>query len=241
MDSRAVEQMLAGTRRPKDAAEHCHHHPGPPRRARADPRRVDDPDDDELDTGFIRRNRFRKVALALLLALAIPIAGLYALSTLQVLPLEVSAVDESTGAQVKEPVFSTKGVRGLKNLLLGKTNPAAPARAPPAKPKPAPVTKPASPPPSETKVADAKASPELKALYADPKKQDVGPGPAPSPSRRQPAAAAGSGPSPQALSKVVSQGSPAFQFCIEQQLKKTPKFRGGKVNLRRHRRARRGW
>ena len=60
----------------------------------------------------------------------------------------------------------------------------------------------------------------------------MGPGAAPSPSRASPAAAsAGSGPSTQALSKVVSQGSPAFQFCIEQQLKKTPKFRGGKVNL----------
>ena len=60
----------------------------------------------------------------------------------------------------------------------------------------------------------------------------MGPGPAPSPSRSAPAAAsAGSGPNQQALSKVVSQGSPSFQFCIEQKLKKTPNFRGGKVNL----------
>jgi hypothetical protein len=230
MDSRAVEQMLAGTRRPRtpSIATTTQIRLAERGRTRVD---VDDPDDAELDTGFIRRNRFRKVALALLLALAIPTAGLYALSTLQVLPLEVPAVDESTGAQVKEPVFSTRGVRGLKNLLLGKTNPAAAPPAPAAKPKPGPVTKPASPPPPETKVADARASPELKALYSDPKKQDVGPGPAPSPSRSMPAAAAGSGPSQQALSKVVSQGSPAFQFCIEQQLKKTPKFRGGKVNL----------
>jgi len=231
MDSRAVEQMLAGTRRPKTPSIATTTQIRLAERGRSGID-VDDPDDDELDTGFIRRNRFRKVALALLLALGIPTAGLYALSTLQVLPLEVAAVDESTGAEVKEPVFSTRGVRGLKNLLLGKTNPPAPPPAPAAKPKPGPVAKPAPPPPAETKVAEAKASPELKALYSDPKKRDVGPGPAPSPSRSTPAAAgAGSGPSQQALSKVVSQGSPSFQFCIEQQLKKTPKFRGGKVNL----------
>jgi hypothetical protein len=231
MDSRAVEQMLAGTRRPKTPSIATTTQIRLAERGRSVVD-VDDPEDDELDTGFIRRNRFRKVALALLLALGIPVAGLYALSTLRVLPLEVAAVDESTGAPVKEPVFSTRGVRGLKNLLLGKTDPPAPPPAPPAKPKPATVAKPPPPPAPETKVADAKASPELKALYSDPKKQDVGPGPAPSPSRSSSASAgAGNGPSPQALSKVVSQGSPSFQFCIEQQLKKTPKFRGGKVNL----------
>jgi hypothetical protein len=231
MDSRAVEQMLAGTLRPKTAlpsittTTHV--------RSAAHRARVDDPDDDELDTGFIRRNRRWKVAAALLLVLALPVAGLYALSSLQVLPLEVTRVDEVTGAQVKDPVFSTKGVRGLKNLLLGSTTPPAPPREPPPRPRPAAVAKPSPPPPPEAKpVAEAKASPELKALYADPKKQDVGPGPAPSPSRSATTAAApGGGPSPQALSKVVSQGGPSFQFCIEQQLKKTPKFRGGKVNL----------
>jgi len=47
------------------------------------------------------------------------------------------------------------------------------------------------------------------------------------------AAASGSsaGPNQQALAKVVSQSGPAFQSCIEQQLKRTPNFRGGKVNL----------
>ena len=234
MDSRAVEQMLAGTRRPKtpSIATTTQIRLAERGRTQVD---VDEPDDDELDTGFIRRNRFRKAALALLLAIGIPVAGLYALSSLRVLPLEVAAVDETTGAEVKEPVFSTRGVRGLKNLLLGKAPPAAPPPAPAAKPKPAPVAKPAPPPPTPAEakaLAEAKAPPELKALYNDPKKQDVGPGPAPSPSRSAPAAAsAGSGPNQQALSKVVSQGSPSFQFCIEQKLKKTPNFRGGKVNL----------
>ena len=30
---------------------------------------------------------------------------------------------------------------------------------------------------------------------------------------------------------MVAQSGPAFQSCIEQQLKRTPNFRGGKVNL----------
>ena len=45
------------------------------------------------------------------------------------------------------------------------------------------------------------------------------------------ASASGSGPNQQALAKVVAQSGPAFQSCIEQQLKRTPNFRGGKVNL----------
>ena len=43
--------------------------------------------------------------------------------------------------------------------------------------------------------------------------------------------AAESGPNQKALAKVVAQSGPAFQSCIEQQLKRTPNFRGGKVNL----------
>ena len=42
---------------------------------------------------------------------------------------------------------------------------------------------------------------------------------------------AGAGPNQKALAKVVAQSGPAFQSCIEQQLKRTPNFRGGKVNL----------
>jgi len=159
MDSRAVEQMLAGTRRPKtpSIATTTQIRLAERGRTQVD---VDEPDDDELDTGFIRRNRFRKAALALLLAIGIPVAGLYALSSLRVLPLEVAAVDETTGAEVKEPVFSTRGVRGLKNLLLGRAPPAAPPPAPAAKPKPVPVAKPAPPPPTP---AEAKALAEAKA------------------------------------------------------------------------------
>lgn len=231
MDARAVEQMLSGGRAPKPAL------PGPtrtatgstsggPRRGRT-ARRLDD--DDLEASGVIRRNPAWKVALAVLLVIALPVGGLYALSSLQVFPLEVPQVDPATGAATKEPVFSARGVRGL-DLLLGKTPQPAPVlrevRAPAAKspsPPPAPAAAPAKPEPP--------ASPELRKLYADARKPDVGPTGVPTLAHATPSAASGGGPSAQALAKVVAQSGPAFQSCIEQQLRRTPNFRGGKVNL----------
>jgi len=240
MDARAVEQMLSGSRAPKAAL------PGPAAAApaaRSTPTRIsaarisrqrgDDEEDDLEASGLRRRNPLWKVAAALLLVVGVPVAGLYALSTLQVLPLEVPRVDPATGARVKEPVFSARGVRGLKDLLLGKTPPPAPASAPApkevhaAQPKPAPATAPAAPPSKP----EPPPSPELQKLYGDTRKADVGPTVVPTLSRVPATAAAGAGPNAQALAKVVSQSGPAFQSCIEQQLKRTPNFRGGKVNL----------
>jgi hypothetical protein len=220
MEARAVEQMLAGTRRPQPVVRHPV--TGVYRHQAAD---------DDLDSRPYRRHSPLKVATAILLALVLPVAGLYALSTLQVVPLEVSRVDETTGAQVQEPVFSAKGVRGLKDLLLGKS-PAA--HAPLREPTHSLARRPDSPKPAELASAKAvapvepKASPQLKALYAEGPQQDITPqaraqAPRPTPS--------GAGPDSPALSRVVSQSSPAFQFCIEQQLKKNPRFRGGKINL----------
>jgi hypothetical protein len=75
------------------------------------------------------------------------------------------------------------------------------------------------------------ASPELTKLYSDTRKADVGPTAVPTLAHAAPTSGGGSGPNQQALAKVVAQSSPAFQSCIEQQLKRTPNFRGGKVNL----------
>jgi hypothetical protein len=235
MDARAVEQMLSGNRAPKAAL------PGPtvaspargtPTRTSAvrPKRRMDDDEDDLEASGLARRNPFWKVALAVVLVVTVPVAGLYALSSLQVIPLEVPRVDPATGVSVKEPVFSARGVRGLKDLLLGnKPAPAPPpkeVRAPPPRsaPPPAPVAAPPAKP-------DPPASPELKKLYGDTRKTDVGPTAVPTLAQAAGPAAPGAGPNAQALAKVVSQSGPAFQACIEQQLKRTPNFRGGKVNL----------
>ena len=241
MDARAVEKMLSGARAPKAALPEPATVPGrtmttttrstavasasrKSRRARHD-------DEDLEASGLTRRNPAWKVAFTVLLLLAVPVAGLYALSSLRVFPLEVPQVDPATGASVKEPVFSAKGVRGLKDLLLGNTpRPAAPApareaRAPAPKAAPAPV-------PAVAPRPEPPASPELRKLYGDPRKADVGPTAVPTLARATEApGGTGAGPNPQALARVVAQSGPAFQSCIEQQLKRTPNFRGGKVNL----------
>jgi hypothetical protein len=235
MEARAVEQMLSGSRAPKAALPEPVTAPvrsaatrGTPtvRNATRKSRRVVDDEDLEA-SGLARRNRAWKVALAVVLILAVPVAGLYALSSLQVFPLEVPRVDPATGASVKERVFSAKGVRGLKDLLLGKT---APPAAPPAREARAPAPKPVPAPPAPK--PEPPASPELKKLYGDTRKADVGPTAVPSLAHTAVATAgSGGGPSQQALAKVVAQSGPAFQSCIEQQLRRTPNFRGGKVNL----------
>jgi len=240
MDARAVEQMLSGARAPRPAVMEPATSPGRTTTtsitrstavasASRKSRRSADPEDLEA-SGLARRNPVWKAVGVVLLILAVPVAGLYALSSLQVLPLEVPQVDPATGASVKQPVFSAKGVRGLKDLLLGKTPaPAPPApprevRAPSPKPTPPPVAAPAPKP-------EPPPSPELKKLYGDTRKADVGPTVVPTLAHATPPPAAVGGPNPQALAKVVAQSGPAFQSCIEQQLKRTPNFRGGKVNL----------
>ena len=241
MDARAVEKMLSGALSPKAALREPATVPGQTKTtttrstavasASRKRRRVQHDEEDLEASGVVRRNPGWKVALAVLLVLAIPLAGLYALSTLQVLPLEVPQVDPATGAAVKEPVFSAKGVRGLKDLLLGNgprptaPSPAREARAP--APRPAPAPAPAAPAPKP----EPPASPELRKLYGDARKADVGPTAVPTLARATDAPGGGSGPNQKALAKVVSQSGPAFQSCIEQQLKRTPNFRGGKVNL----------
>ena len=243
MDARAVEQMLSGARAPRTALPEPATSPGRSitttttrstavaSASRKSRRRMEEDQEDLEASGLARRNPRWKVVLAVLLILAVPVAGLYALSSMQVLPLEVERVDPATGNSVKEPVFSAKRVRGLKNLLLGNT-PAPPAPSPPREAR-APASKPA---PAPASVAPAPkpeppASPELKKLYGDTRKADVGPTVVPTLAHATAASASGSGPNQQALAKVVAQSGPAFQSCIEQQLKRTPNFRGGKVNL----------
>ncbi|HZW90120.1 MAG TPA: AgmX/PglI C-terminal domain-containing protein [Myxococcaceae bacterium] len=238
MDARAVEQMLSGARAPKAALPEPATSPGRTTTitrstavATASRKSRRAHEDDLEASGLARRNSPWKVVLAVVLILAVPVAGLYALSSMQVLPLEVPQVDPATGASVKQPVFSAKGVRGLKDLLLGNRpapappSPAREARAP--APRPAPAPAPVAPAPKP----EPPASPELKKLYGDTRKADVGPSVVPTLSHAAAASGSSAGPNQQALAKVVSQSGPAFQSCIEQQLKRTPNFRGGKVNL----------
>ncbi|HMK73507.1 MAG TPA: AgmX/PglI C-terminal domain-containing protein, partial [Myxococcaceae bacterium] len=60
-------------------------------------------------------------------------------------------------------------------------------------------------------------------------KPDVGPH-VRRPETRGPARGGG-GPSNEDVARVVGQSQGAFQACIEQQLRKNPGFKGGKVNI----------
>jgi hypothetical protein len=174
--------------------------------------------------GMNSRNPPWKIALAVALAIALPVGVLYMLSELKVVQLQVTRVDDS-GREVKESVFSIEGVSGLRDKLLGKRPPARAvakgAEKPrPHRPEPKPVPSAAVAPPQND---------ELAAFYGEEDRVDVGP------QARQPVASVKGneegGPPPAEVAKVVASVQPAFQFCIEQELRKNPKFRGGRINL----------
>lgn len=188
------------------------------------------PEPDFVPTGLRRRSPW-KLALALCLALAVPVGGVAWIISLRKEPV-VAAHGETPldpdAAPVAAPT-SVRRVQELRDMLLGKKAPAVPPPAP--APAPAAPIKHSAP---EGKVA-AKAGPEgaktaeLRALYGDATKADVGPR-----VRRTEAPSGGhtgGGPSGEEVSRVVGQTQGAFQSCIEQQLRKNPGFRGGKVSL----------
>jgi hypothetical protein len=178
------------------------------------------------EAGMNKRNPPWKIAAFVASLIALPAAVLYLLATFKVGPLVVTRVDAS-GREVTESVFSSEG-SALRDLLSGRraAQPAASIDSrhatrtakPPPSPKPveAPAPLPRPPP----------ASPDLRAFYGDSSHVDVGPT-----ARRQPKRPeeTSGGLAQGDVSKVVAQTQPAFQFCIEQEMKKNPSFRGGKI------------
>ena len=182
--------------------------------------------------GVNRRNPLWKIALFVVLLLALPVGALYGLSELNVVPLEVTRVDEATGEETKEKVFSRAGVNGLRDLLMGKRSSARPRKDPDAS---GPGEKGADrdardKAPATGAVSDKK----LETLYQEDQKKDVGPSKAPpvaGDSKEQDKDEPVGGPPKEEINKVVEATQRAFQFCIEQELKKNPGFKGGKVRL----------
>jgi len=185
------------------------------------------------EAGVDKRNPAWKVALFVVLLLGLPVGALYALSETNVVPLQITHVDQATGATVTDKVFSSGGVSGLRDLLTGKrAAPAAPV--PPRDPKDSKEPKDAKDPAGTQKVTpaskDGANQKQLADLYQDGKKKDVGPTAAkPDPVEEHPEAVGG--PPKEEINKVVEATQRAFQFCIEQELKKNPGFKGGKVRL----------
>ncbi len=178
---------------------------------------------DFVPSGLHRRSPW-KLALALSAALVLPVGGLGLLVSLRRPPAVVEARSEASPDSAPAPVAPApvRRVQQLRELLLGK--PAEPAPAAPAKHAPPAPEARVSPKPAP----DGPKTAELRALYGDARKPDVGPRVRRSESA---AAARGGGPSNEEVARVVGQTQSAFQSCIEQQLRKSPGFRGGKVSL----------
>ncbi|WP_164010067.1 AgmX/PglI C-terminal domain-containing protein [Pyxidicoccus trucidator] len=192
-------------------------------------------------SGVTRRNPAWKYAVAVLLLLVIPLGGAYVLSeTLGVVPLRVKTVD-AEGNPVEQTVFSSKGVGALRDKLMGRQPPAPAPKpvAPPAEKRPAAPPESAPAPTgaapagagAPTGIAPPPSAEQLQAVYADADKKDVGP------DVREDAdvAAADSeevgGPSDEEVERVVDKAQDAFRSCVENELRKNPSFRVGKVTL----------
>jgi predicted Zn finger-like uncharacterized protein len=176
------------------------------------------------EAGMNRRNPPWKIAAFAAGLTAIPAALLYLLAAFKVGPLVVTRVDTS-GHEVKESIFSSDGVSRLRDLLAGRKQTRKLTTSRVAAKSPGPTTKAAGAAPANAKSPPA-GSADLKALYADSSHVDVGPT-----LRRQQGKEKDNagGLAPADVAKVVAQSQPAFQFCIEQEMKKNPSFNGGKI------------
>lgn len=200
--------------------------------------------------GVNKRNPPWKIALFVVGFIALPVGLLYLLSALNVVPLKVVRVDDS-GAEVSESVFSSGGVSGLSDLLLGRTKKkreaalaAAAERAAKGesgrKVGAAGAAKPggeASPATRTTGTLESIPLPDgmkhedVAAAYRDDAKRDFRPKVAAGAAESQKEPAGGNSLAADEVRKVVEQFQPAFQQCIEQELRKNPSFRGGKINI----------
>jgi hypothetical protein len=192
------------------------------------------------EAGMHKRNPLWKVAAFVASLIVLPAAILYLLTTFKVGPLIVTRIDAS-GKEVRESVFSSDG-SGLRDLLSGRGQASKPIASADARArstgKPVPplpkaaepsnsAPRPGSPEPANSPTRSA--SPELRAFYADGSHVDVGP------SRLKPGTPhptnveSAGGLAEAAVAKVVAQTQPAFRFCIEQELKRNPSFKGGKI------------
>ncbi len=179
------------------------------------------------EAGMHRRNPPWKIAAFVASLIALPAAVLYLLAAFKIGPLVVTRIDAS-GNEIRESVFAEDGVSGLGDLLSGRQRRARPphdprAARPAAKPVPAPAKAADAPGPAAQRPG---GSADLRAFYADGTKADVGPTVRQQQERPE---ESGAGLAPAEVAKVVAQTQPAFQFCIEQEMKKNPSFKGGKI------------
>ncbi len=192
--------------------------------------------------GVNRRNPPWKIALFVLGGLGGPLAALYLLSTLHVIP-QVTVVRED-GEEVRENFFSPTGIGGLKDMLTGdkarKSAEAEEKRRAQLKKAAAATTASPDKPAGEKKtevVATATApkpgpgQPNMADLFKDDQKRLNAPK-----NRDDPAALAAnstgsSGLSADAAMKVVANSRKSFEGCIEAALRRSPNLAVGNITV----------
>lgn len=177
--------------------------------------------------GVNKRNPPWKIAAVVAGLIVVPLALLWVLSATRLVPLEVTRVNES-GEEVTESVFSPGGVSGIRDLLAGKRK-AEHAKGE-AKAPPKVAAKPPEPAKPKGGAAGGPTPEDLAKLYADSAKVDTGPRVRKDVEERPKDTTTGA-LSQESISKVVNQSQSAFQQCIEQELRKNPGFRGGRINI----------
>jgi predicted Zn finger-like uncharacterized protein len=189
-----------------------------------------------VKSGVTRRNPFWKIALFVLVPILLLAGGAFALDRLNFIPK--AKVVNAQGQTVEKSYFSQEGVSELRDRLMGggkkpPAPPPAPAPAPPTEKKPPAGATPKPEVPEEKPAVPetGKSEEELKALYGDSAKTDVGPE-ARKDTEEVPKDAVGQGgPPPEDVARVVAQSQGAIKGCVDQELRKNPKFKGGKVTL----------
>jgi predicted Zn finger-like uncharacterized protein len=203
--------------------------------------------------GVNKRNPWWKIALFVLGTPALLVGVLFALSTMRIVPLEVTRTAED-GTEVKESFFSAGGVSGLKDLLSGEAKKKrAAAEAKRAQEEAEKAKKlalaraankgngePANEQNERQRPEDALvgkgdgvkvSAQDLAGLYNDAQKGNVGPKVK---GETKAADSTQGGLDAAAAEKVVGGSQQAFQGCIEEALKRSPNLKVGKITLTVH-------
>ena len=169
-------------------------------------------------SGIRSQNPLWKMVAAGMAVLSAPACLLYLLSELRVIPFSPVRVDDS-GPEMHQSVFSKSGASALGNLLLGRGRNAARPTGKAIKTVESTKAKP---------VVTAELRADLAPVYGDSAHTDIGPRIRQGTEEKGQDATEG-GLNEREVAKVVGRAQTAFQFCIEQELKKNPSFRGGKI------------
>ena len=194
-------------------------------------------------SGVNKRNAPWKIATFVACCIGLPVAILYLLSNLRIVPLEVTTVDEVTGEEVKTSVFSGAGVAGLRDALMGTK------KKPVAKPPPVvtdngagPKTPKSTLPRGDTDGAIIKKNEvktgmtaeqiaELKSKYENDSEIPKSGGPKVRKNEEKVAVDGEGGLSPKVINDTVQKSAKAFQDCTENEIRRNPNFKGGKIEI----------